>query len=100
MPTRLSELEINEALALLNEKADDNKWTVVKGKLHKEFKFKSFIRAFGWMTQMAIWAEKLKHHPEWFNVYNKVRVDLITHDVSGISELDFELASKMELFRP
>ena len=100
MPTKLSETQINEQLALLNEKADDTKWLIENGKLHKEFKFKSFIRAFGWMTQMAIWAEKLKHHPEWFNVYNKVKVDLVTHDVNGISELDFELATKMELFRP
>ena len=48
------------------------------------------------MTQAAIWAEKLKHHPEWFNVYNKVQVHLTTHDADGISELDFKLASKME----
>jgi 4a-hydroxytetrahydrobiopterin dehydratase len=83
----------------LNEKADNIKWVIVNGKLHKEFTFKSFIRAFGWMTQIAIWAEKLKHHPEWFNVYNKVIVDLVTHDADGISELDFELAAKMELLR-
>jgi 4a-hydroxytetrahydrobiopterin dehydratase len=51
------------------------------------------------MTQMAIWAEKLKHHPEWFNVYNKVDVELTTHDADGISELDFKLAEKMELFK-
>jgi 4a-hydroxytetrahydrobiopterin dehydratase len=99
MPNKLSDTQINEHLALLNEKAGDNKWQLVNGKLHKEFSFKSFIRAFGWMTQIAIWAEKLKHHPEWFNVYDKVTVDLVTHDVDGISELDFELATKMELFR-
>jgi 4a-hydroxytetrahydrobiopterin dehydratase len=73
-------------------------WQIVEGKLTKTFKFKSFIRAFGWMTQIAIWAEKLNHHPEWFNVYNKVVVQLTTHDVGGISELDFKLAEKMELF--
>ena len=50
------------------------------------------------MTQIAIWAEKLNHHPEWFNVYNKVVVQLTTHDVGGISELDFKLAEKMEVF--
>lgn len=71
-------------------------WVIQDDKLYKQFVFKSFIRAFGWMTQAAIWAEKLKHHPEWFNVYNKVQVHLTTHDADGISELDFKLASKME----
>jgi 4a-hydroxytetrahydrobiopterin dehydratase len=51
------------------------------------------------MGQIAIWAEKMNHHPEWFNVYNKVNVELVTHDVGGISELDFKLANKMELFK-
>lgn len=100
VPNKLNETQIQEQLALLNEKADDAQWLIKDGKLHKVFMFKSFIRAFGWMTQIAIWAEKLKHHPEWFNVYNKVIVDLVTHDVDGISELDFELAAKMELFTP
>ena len=50
------------------------------------------------MSQIAIWAEKLKHHPEWFNVYNKVEVRLTTHDVGGLSELDFKLAQKMNLY--
>jgi len=99
MPTRLDQTEIHKNLNDLNEMAGDSPWQVIDGKLHKEFKFKSFIRAFGWMTQMAIWAEKLKHHPEWFNVYNTVKVDLVTHDVDGISELDFELAKKMEIFK-
>ena len=98
MPNKLSENEIDQHLRVLNEKAGENKWQIKDDKLHKKFIFKNFIRAFGWMTQMAIWAEKLKHHPEWFNVYNKVTVDLVTHDVDGISELDFELANKMELF--
>jgi 4a-hydroxytetrahydrobiopterin dehydratase len=98
MPNKLNEKEINHHLQLLNEKAGDDKWQIKDDKLHKTFTFKSFIRAFGWMTQIAICAEKLKHHPEWFNVYNKVIIDLVTHDVDGISELDFELAMKMELF--
>jgi 4a-hydroxytetrahydrobiopterin dehydratase len=98
MPKKLSQAEIHHHLAELNEKAGDKVWLIKEGKLHKTFTFKSFIRAFGWMTQIAIWAEKLKHHPEWFNVYNKVVIDLVTHDVDGISDLDFELATKMELF--
>ena len=96
MPEKLSEAALQEALESLNEGLED-KWELKDGKLYKMFTFKSFIRAFGWMTQIAIWAEKLKHHPEWFNVYNKVEVNLTTHDADGISELDFKLAKKMEL---
>ena len=74
-------------------------WAIESGKLHKEFKFGTFVEAFGWMSSVALVAESMGHHPEWFNVYNKVVVDLTTHDVGGISNLDFELASKMdELF--
>ena len=70
-------------------------WTIDEGKLTREFVFDDFIAAFGFMTSAAIAAEKMDHHPEWFNVYNKVRVQLTTHDASGITELDFELAGKM-----
>jgi 4a-hydroxytetrahydrobiopterin dehydratase len=95
---KFSEQQIQAALTVINEPLDnDHKWNIVDNKLSKTFKFKSFIRAFGWMSQIAIWAEKLNHHPEWFNVYNKVVVQLTTHDVGGISELDFKLAEKMEL---
>ncbi len=62
----------------------------------KEFVFKSFIQAFGFMTQAAIWAEKWNHHPEWSNVYNKVNVVLTTHDVDGLSALDVKLARKLD----
>lgn len=99
MATRLEQADIAKALDTLNEIAGTTPWIVKDGKLSKTFTFKSFIRAFGWMTQIAIWAEKLKHHPEWFNVYNKVEVNLVTHDVNGISELDFDLAKKMEMFK-
>ena len=97
---KFSEQQIQAALTTINEPLDnDHKWNIVDNKLTKTFKFKSFIRAFGWMSQIAIWAEKLNHHPEWFNVYNKVEVQLTTHDVGGISELDFKLAAKMEMFK-
>lgn len=100
MVDKYSTEQINEALSELNANLDEqNQWQLSEGKLVKTFKFKSFIRAFGWMSQMAIWAEKFNHHPEWFNVYNKVEVKLTTHDAGGISELDFKLATKMELFR-
>lgn len=100
MPEKYTTAQVEDALTQLNQNLnDDEQWVIKNEKLFKTFKFKSFIRAFGWMTQMAIWAEKLKHHPEWFNVYNKVDVELTTHDAGGISELDFKLAEKMELFR-
>ena len=62
----------------------------------KSFNFKNFTQAFGWMAEMAITAEKLNHHPEWFNVYKRVDVTLTTHDVNGLSELDVKLARAMD----
>ncbi|HXV32162.1 MAG TPA: 4a-hydroxytetrahydrobiopterin dehydratase [Sinorhizobium sp.] len=62
----------------------------------KAFRFKNFTEAFSFMTQCALTAEKLDHHPEWFNVYNKVDVTLSTHDAGGLTELDFKLAAKMD----
>jgi len=73
-------------------------WKIEDEKLTKTFKFKNFIQAFAFMTQSALYAEKKNHHPEWFNVYNKVDIQLITHDVAGISFKDFDLAKKMESF--
>jgi len=74
---------------------DDSRWTLVDGKLHRRYKFADFVAAFGFMTKMALVAERMNHHPEWFNVYNQVRVDLTTHDAGGITELDIKLASAM-----
>lgn len=73
-------------------------WALAEGRdaVVKEFKFRNFIEAFGWMTRAALWAEKWNHHPEWSNVYNKVSVTLTTHDVDGLSELDVKLAKKMD----
>ena len=62
----------------------------------KEFQFTNFIEASSWMTKVAFWAKKINHHPEWFNVYRTVRVVLTTHDVKGLSNLDLELAEKMD----
>ncbi len=67
-------------------------WSVKNGKLHKEFKFENFVAAFGFMTQLALIAESMNHHPEWFNVYNRVTIDMMTHDADGITELDIEFA--------
>ena len=65
--------------------------------IKKSFKFSDFTEAFGFMTRAAIWAEKWNHHPEWFNVYNKVEITLTTHDVGGLSTLDVKLARKFDL---
>ncbi len=98
MPEKLTDSQIQAALSELNHTLPESAhWQLTDGKLSKTYTFKSFIRAFGWMTQIAIWAEKMNHHPEWFNVYNKVEVNLVTHDVDGISELDIKLANKMQL---
>lgn len=67
-------------------------WAVVNNKMHKEFKFDDFNQAFGFMTRAAMHIEKINHHPEWFNVYNKITVDLTTHDVGGITQNDIILA--------
>ena len=89
MADRLSSREIEDKLANLDG------WSVAEGKLTRDFKFADFVRAFGFMASAAIEAEKLNHHPEWSNVYNKVTVNLVTHEAKGITLLDFELAEKM-----
>lgn len=74
-------------------------WKLQDGKLHQEFKFIDFNEAFGFMSRVALLAETAGHHPEWFNVYNTVRIDLATHDVDGISQADFDLANKINRLR-
>jgi 4a-hydroxytetrahydrobiopterin dehydratase len=86
---KLSDAEIQQELA----KAKG--WSLVNGKLHRAFECKDFAAAFGKMTQVALVAEGMNHHPEWFNVWNKVVIDLNTHSVQGISSLDFQLAAKI-----
>ena len=71
-------------------------WIIKDNKLHREYKFKDFVEAFGFTTQCAVIAENSNHHPEWFNVYNKVIVDLTTHEAGGITERDFLLAKQMD----
>jgi 4a-hydroxytetrahydrobiopterin dehydratase len=70
-------------------------WTVAGGKLRKTFRFDSFAEAFGFMASVAVVAERMNHHPEWCNVYNRVDVELVTHDAGGITELDLALAARM-----
>ena len=71
-------------------------WTVENGKLFREFAFSGFVGAFGFMARVALVAEKQNHHPEWFNVYNKVRVHLTTHEAGGITENDINLAKYLD----
>ena len=73
-------------------------WAAVDGRdaIMKQFVFKDFVEAFGWMTKAAIIAEGMNHHPEWSNVYKSVHVVLTTHDVDGVSELDVILAAKLD----
>lgn len=71
-------------------------WTLADGKLHKEYSFDDFVTAFGFMSSVALVAEGMNHHPEWFNAYNRVVIDLTTHDAGGISELDFKFAARAD----
>jgi len=95
MPNKFTTLEIQEALTSLNRKAIQS-WVIKNEKLHKTFTFPNFVDAFAFMAKVAIYAEKSNHHPEWFNVYGKVEIDLTTHDSGGITERDFKLASIIE----
>jgi 4a-hydroxytetrahydrobiopterin dehydratase len=94
MIEQLSEEAIAIALKSLNSDSEYS-WEIRGAKLYQEFKFKNFISAFGFMTQVAILAEKANHHPEWSNVYNKVKIYLVTHEAKGISKRDFELAKEI-----
>ena len=92
MVDRLSDADRATALAGLDG------WQPVEGRdaIAKTFTFKDFNAAFGWMTRAALIAEAMNHHPEWFNVWNRVEVTLSTHDAGGLSELDINLAKRMD----
>ena len=94
---KLDEHAIQQALTELNA-STVQEWIIENGKLTKSFRFKNFQQAFGFMTMCALYAEKKDHHPEWSNVYNKVDVQLVTHDVAGLSAKDFDLAKHMDEF--
>lgn len=91
---KLSDHDRAAAIATLND------WTEVKDRdaIKKTFKFKDFNQAFGFMSRAALLAEKMDHHPEWFNVYNKVDVTLTTHDAGGVTDTDVEMAEMMERY--
>ena len=87
---KLSDAEISSAIAALPG------WSVQNAKLHREYKFPDFPHAFGFMATAAPLIEKMNHHPEWFNVYSRVVVDLTTHDAGGITQRDVDLAQLLE----
>ena len=86
-PGRLTQEEIDERLGRIPG------WKVVDDKLHRVFEFKDFVGAFGFMSSLALVAEASNHHPDWSNVYNRVVIDLNTHDAGAITQLDFDLAA-------
>lgn len=94
MPIKFTPQEIADALEELDG------WELVKDReaIRKEFVFDNFSQAFGFMARAALKAEKLDHHPEWFNVYKTVDVTLATHDVDGVTELDVKLAKSLNIF--
>lgn len=91
---KLSEAEITARLPEIQG------WELIDGTLRKTFTCGSFVQAFGFMSSVALLAEAMNHHPEWSNVYNRVTIALNTHDVGGISDLDFSLAKKIEDVAP
>lgn len=97
MTQRLTGADREKALAPLIEAG----WREVEGRdaIAKRFEFADFVAAFGWMTRVAIRAEKMNHHPEWSNVYKNVEVTLATHDADGLTEKDVKLAGIMEELR-
>ena len=87
---KLSEQEISAGLSKLDG------WRVVKGRLHRVFEFTDFRQAFGFMKRVALAADRMDHHPDWSNAYNKVTVDLSTHSAGGLTKSDFDLAGKIQ----
>ena len=79
-----------------NESSKLKNWKIVKGKLHREIEFSSFEDAVSFMIRASFEVAKMDHHPEWFNVYNRVVIDLVTHDVGGLSNYDFTLATTLD----
>ena len=88
-PQKLDDSAIREALPGLPG------WSYANGKLHRELRFRDFVEAFGFLSSVALVAERMDHHPEWSNVYARVAIDLVTHDAGGVTELDLELARRI-----
>ena len=87
---KLSEPEVRERLARVP------RWALRDGRLHCDFAFRDFVEAFGFMARVALLAESKDHHPDWSNAWNKVSIDLVSHDVGGLSQRDFDLATAID----
>lgn len=87
----LSDSDVKAALERLPE------WTLREQKIHRQFTFANFVEAFGFMSAVALLAERANHHPEWSNVYNRVDIELTTHDAGGLTGRDFALAQEIDL---
>ena len=87
---KLTEADVRQRLAGLPA------WALRDGRLHRDFSFPSFVEAFGFMSSVALRAEAMNHHPDWSNAWNKVSIDLVSHDVGGISQRDFDLAAAID----
>lgn len=98
MTNQLNAADIQQQLEQLNQ-GKTSPWQLADGKLTKQFRFANFQQAFGFMAMCALYCEKVNHHPEWSNVYNRVTVQLSTHEVKGISDKDFDLAKQMDLLQ-
>ena len=88
---KLEEAEVKERVQSINAN-----WQLEGNFIKREFVFSDFVGAFGFMTSVAIVAEKMNHHPNWENVYNKVKISLSTHDVGGLTQKDFDLAARID----
>lgn len=95
MTDRLSAAQLHTALLALNRDSEQP-WQLSQGKLYKELRFADFAAAFAFMTELADYAERHQHHPEWFNVYNKVQIYLVTHEVGGVSQRDLAMARHID----
>ena len=87
---RLTDSEVQQRIGALAS------WRIVQGKLHRELVFDTFVEAFGFMSSVALVAERMNHHPDWSNSYNKIVIDLVSHDVKGLSQRDFDLAKAID----
>lgn len=87
---KLSDAQVAGHMKALSE------WELGEDRIKRTFRFKDFVEAFGWMSSVALVAERMNHHPEWRNVWATVEVELSTHDAGGLTELDMKLAAKMD----
>ncbi len=92
----MSKRDLLETAAIETALKDLPGWTYEAGKLHREYRFADFAHAFGFMAAAAVTSEGMNHHPDWSNVWNKVTIDLYTHDAGGVTRIDVELAGKLE----